>query len=32
MAETFLGQLVNVSDVVVYLKNLRTGSSMELVH
>lgn len=27
MAETFLGQTLNVSDEVVYLKNLRTGSS-----
>ena len=27
MAETFIGQPVNVADVVVYLKNLRTGSS-----
>ncbi len=27
MAETYLGQTVNVGDEVVYLKNLRTGSS-----
>ena len=27
MAETFLGQIVNIGDNVVYLKNLRTGSS-----
>ena len=27
MAETFLGQTVIVGDEVVYLKNLRTGSS-----
>lgn len=27
MAETFLGQTVSVGDEVVYLKNLRTGSS-----
>jgi len=27
MAETFLGQFVTVGDEVVYLKNLRTGSS-----
>ena len=27
MAKTYLGQIVNVGDEVVYLKNLRTGSS-----
>ena len=27
MAETYLGQPVNICDEVVYLKNLRTGSS-----
>lgn len=27
MAKTFLGQTLNVSDEVVYLKNIRTGSS-----
>lgn len=27
MAETYLGQTVTVGDEVVYLKNLRTGSS-----
>lgn len=27
MAETYLGQMIGVGDVVVYLKNLRTGSS-----
>ena len=27
MANTFLGQLVDIGDEVVYLKNLRTGSS-----
>ena len=27
MAETYLGQMIDVGDVVVYMKNLRTGSS-----
>ena len=27
MAETYLGQTVAIGDEVVYLKNLRTGSS-----
>lgn len=27
MANTFLGQLIDIGDEVVYLKNLRTGSS-----
>lgn len=27
MADTFLGQTVSVGDEIVYLKNLRTGSS-----
>lgn len=27
MAETYLGQMIDVGDVVAYLKNLRTGSS-----
>lgn len=27
IAQTFLGQVINVGDEVVYLKNLRTGSS-----
>ena len=27
IAQTFLGQVTNVGDEVVYLKNLRTGSS-----
>jgi hypothetical protein len=27
MAETYLGQIIDIDDVVVYLKNLRTGSS-----
>lgn len=27
MAETYLGQMINIGDVVVYMKNLRTGSS-----